>query len=60
MPGTSASPANNVTGVWFGNDDFTPMNEVTGGLLPAPVWKRIMLVAERELRAPGACGHSLR
>ena len=38
--------ANNVTGVWFGNDDFTTMNKVTGGLLPAPTWKNIMLVAE--------------
>ena len=38
--------AHNVTGVWFGNDDFTPMNEVTGGLIPAPTWKKIMLVAE--------------
>src|SRR3546814_5217549 len=23
-----------VTGVWFGNDDSTPMNKVTGGSLP--------------------------
>jgi penicillin-binding protein 1A len=38
--------AHNVTGVWVGNDDFTPMNKVTGGLIPAPIWKRIMLVAE--------------
>jgi len=27
------------TGVWFGNDDFTPMNRVTGGSLPAMVWR---------------------
>ncbi|HEX7107894.1 MAG TPA: penicillin-binding transpeptidase domain-containing protein, partial [Aestuariivirga sp.] len=38
--------AHNVTGVWVGNDDFTPMNKVTGGLVPAPAWKRIMEVAE--------------
>ncbi len=38
--------ANNVTGVWVGNDDFTPMDEVTGGQVPAPIWKRIMDVAE--------------
>jgi penicillin-binding protein 1A len=38
--------ANNVTGVWVGNDDFSPMNEVTGGKIPAPIWKDIMLVAE--------------
>ncbi len=38
--------AHNVTGVWVGNDDFTPMDKVTGGLIPAPAWKRIMEVAE--------------
>jgi penicillin-binding protein 1A len=48
--------ARHVTGVWFGNDDFTPMNEVTGGLLPAPVWKRIMLVAEQGLQPMGLAG----
>jgi penicillin-binding protein 1A len=35
-----------VTGVWVGNDDFSPMNEITGGRVPAPAWKRIMEVAE--------------
>jgi penicillin-binding protein 1A len=45
-----------VTGVWFGNDDFTTMNEVTGGLLPAPTWKRIMLEAERGLQPIGLAG----
>jgi penicillin-binding protein 1A len=38
--------AHNVTGVWVGNDDFTPMDKVTGGLIPAPAWKQIMDVAE--------------
>jgi penicillin-binding protein 1A len=38
--------AHNVTGVWVGNDDFTPMRQVTGSLVPAPAWKRIMEVAE--------------
>ena len=38
--------AHNVTGVWVGNDDFSPMRKVTGGLVPAPAWKRIMEVAE--------------
>jgi penicillin-binding protein 1A len=32
-----------VAGVWLGNDDNTPMNKVTGGTLPAPVWKGFML-----------------
>ncbi len=45
-----------VTGVWYGNDDFTPMKEVTGGLLPAPTWKRIMLEAERGLQPVGLAG----
>ncbi len=38
--------ANTVTGVWVGNDDFSPMNEVTGGRIPAPLWKSITEVAE--------------
>lgn len=45
-----------VTGIWFGNDDFTPMKEVTGGLLPAPVWQRIMVEAERGLTPVGLAG----
>jgi penicillin-binding protein 1A len=40
---------NNVTGVWVGNDDFSPMNDITGGKVPAPAWKRIMEVAEADL-----------
>ncbi len=28
-----------VTGVWYGNDSFSPMNRVTGGNLPAQTWK---------------------
>jgi penicillin-binding protein 1A len=39
--------AHNVTGVWFGNDDFTEMNKLTGGILPAATWKTIMLEAEK-------------
>ena len=45
-----------VTGVWYGNDDFTPMKEVTGGLLPAPSWQRIMTEAERGLKPVGLAG----
>jgi penicillin-binding protein 1A len=29
-------------GVWLGNDDNTPMDNVSGGTLPATVWKKIM------------------
>jgi len=31
-----------VTGVWLGNDDDRPMKAVTGGGLPAQVWKAFM------------------
>lgn len=31
-----------VLGVWMGNDDNTSMDKVTGGKLPAKLWKRIM------------------
>jgi penicillin-binding protein 1A len=34
-----------VTGVWFGNDDDSPMNRVIGGSLPARTWHRFMLAA---------------
>lgn len=29
-------------GVWLGNDDDTPMKKVTGGGLPAQLWRQIM------------------
>jgi penicillin-binding protein 1A len=31
-----------VTGVWVGNDDFTPMKRITGGGLPAQMWRAFM------------------
>ena len=34
-----------VTGVWFGNDDFTEMKSMTGGTLPAATWKKYMVEA---------------
>jgi len=34
-----------ITGVWVGNDDRTPMKRVTGGSLPAAIWKRFMTEA---------------
>jgi penicillin-binding protein 1A len=37
--------ADYVAGVWVGNDDGTPMKKVTGGGLPAQLWKKIMLAA---------------
>ena len=37
--------SNLITGVWVGNDDSSPMNKVTGGLLPAQIWNGYMRVA---------------
>jgi len=34
-----------VVGVWVGNDDRTPMKGVTGGSLPAAIWKRFVSAA---------------
>jgi penicillin-binding protein 1A len=48
--------AHYVTGVWVGNDDSTPMEKVTGGLVPAPTWKKIMDVAEQGLTAESVAG----
>lgn len=33
------------TGVWVGNDDNTKNNNVTGGTVPALIWKDVMAVA---------------
>ncbi len=37
--------SNLTTGVWFGNDDDSPMKGVTGGSLPAMAWKDFMVAA---------------
>ena len=34
---------NVLTGVWLGNDDGRPMLSVSGGSIPASIWKSIML-----------------
>jgi penicillin-binding protein 1A len=38
---------NFVCGVWFGNDDYTPTNRMTGGSLPAMTWHEIMAYAHQ-------------
>jgi penicillin-binding protein 1A len=35
-----------VVGVWIGNDDDTPMEKVTGGSIPAEVFRRIVVAGE--------------
>jgi len=37
--------AHYVTGVWIGNDDFSPMGRVTGGSLPTMIWHDLMTYA---------------
>jgi penicillin-binding protein 1A len=48
--------AHYVTGVWIGNDDNSLMHDVTGGKIPAPMWKSIMLVAELGKKPEGLPG----
>jgi penicillin-binding protein 1A len=33
--------------VWFGNDDYSPTNRLTGGALPAQTWHDIMVAAHQ-------------
>ncbi|MFP3920988.1 MAG: transglycosylase domain-containing protein [Dichotomicrobium sp.] len=39
--------AHYTTGVWLGNDDFSPMQRITGGSLPATIWRKLMEAAHR-------------
>lgn len=48
-----------VGGVWMGNDNASPMRGVTGGSLPAEIWKEVMLVAHEGLMAQALPGTSL-
>ena len=41
--------ADYIAGVWVGNDDSSPMNGVTGGGLPARIWRDVMLAAHEGL-----------
>ncbi|NNG05078.1 MAG: carboxypeptidase, partial [Inquilinus sp.] len=41
--------ADYIVGVWVGNDDGTPMRGVSGGGLPARIWRDFMLTAHRGL-----------
>ena len=38
---------NYVAAIWFGNDDDTPMDNMTGGTLPAQTWHEIMEYAHQ-------------
>ena len=45
-----------VTGVWLGNDDFTPMARVTGGSFPAQTWHAYMAAAHDTDNIPQIAG----
>ena len=45
-----------VTGVWLGNDDFTPMARVTGGSFPAQTWHNYMMAAHDTDNIPQIVG----
>ena len=48
-----------VTGVWFGNDDGRPMAKVTGGTLPAMLWRGFMDRSHQGLPPRPLVAHSL-
>lgn len=45
-----------VVGVWLGNDDGTPMKEVTGGGLPARMWHDFMARTQADVRVSALPG----
>jgi penicillin-binding protein 1A len=38
---------NFICGIWFGNDDYTAMHQMTGGSLPAQTWREIVAYASQ-------------
>jgi penicillin-binding protein 1A len=42
-----------VVGVWVGNDDNSPMRRVTGGTLPAQIWRAFMIQAAQRMHLRG-------
>lgn len=40
---------NYTAAVWFGNDDYSPTNRLTGGRLPAMTWNRFMTYAHQNI-----------
>jgi len=40
---------NYTAAIWMGNDNFSPTNNLTGGVVPALIWQRIMLYAHQNV-----------
>jgi penicillin-binding protein 1A len=47
---------NFVCGVWYGNDDYSSLNRVTGGSLPAQTWHDIMAYAHQGIELKQIAG----
>lgn len=47
---------NYVAGVWFGNDDYQPLNRMTGGSLPAMTWHEVMAYAHQGIELKNIAG----
>ncbi len=45
-----------VSVVWLGNDDNSPMRRITGGNLPAEIWRDIMSYGNNKRNAPASLG----
>jgi penicillin-binding protein 1A len=43
--------------VWYGNDDYSPTNRMTGGSLPAQTWHDIMLAAHQGVEIKDIVGY---
>jgi penicillin-binding protein 1A len=42
--------------VWYGNDDYKPLNRMTGGSLPAQTWHQIMAYAHQGIELKQVAG----
>jgi len=42
--------SNIVVGVWFGNDNDSPMEKITGGTAPAILWREFMTLAHKDIK----------
>src|SRR5947207_9095750 len=47
---------NFVCAVWFGNDDYSPTNRMTGGSLPAQTWPELMVAAHQGVEVKDIAG----
>src|SRR5205807_7224753 len=45
--------------VWYGNDDYSPTNRMTGGSLPAQTWHEIMVAAHQGVEIKELAGVGL-